>query len=265
MNSALYLGRVVHRRHVEPARSFSYRLFMAWLDLDEIPEALDGAWPLWSARRPALAWFRRGDFLGAAADGSRAPGLKDAVLARVEAELGRRPDGPVRMLAHLRCFGLSFNPVAFYYCFSSTGDLDAIVAEITNTPWLERHAYVLDARAGLRFRFRKSFHVSPFLPMDHEHDWRFGVPGASLSVSMRNWRDGRPAFDAALALRRRPLTRRTMAAALARHPFMSGKVVAGIYWQALILALRRAPFHPHPVRHPEEAARAARRHEGAQP
>lgn len=253
MNSALYEGIVRHRRREEPAREFSYRLFMAWLDLAELPQVLDGAWPLWSARRTALVSWHRGDYMGPA----DVP-LDEAVRRRVEASTGRRPAGPVRMLTHLRFFGYCFNPVTFYYCYREDGTtLDAVVAEITNTPWNERHAYVLDAKDGLRFRFRKDFHVSPFLGMDFDHDWRFSVPGKSLVVHMDNLRRGAKAFDATLLCTRRELTRGQMLLALARHPFMTGKVVAGIYWQAALLALRRAPFYPHPVHHPDEARRAA--------
>ena len=97
---------------------------------------------------------------------------------------GARPAGPIRLLTHLRYFGYSFNPVSFYYVFDATDTrVETIVAEITNTPWKERHAYVLPvagaARAGgraWRFSFEKQFHVSPFMPMDMRYDWRFGAP-----------------------------------------------------------------------------------------
>ena len=256
MNSALYVGLVRHRRREAPARAFTYRVFMAWLDLAELPEALDGGWPLWSGRRRALSWFDRRDYLGPV----EVP-LDEAVRSRVEAELGRRPTGPIRLLTHLRTFGYCFNPVSFYYCYQDDGTtLDAIVAEITNTPWNERHAYVLDARKGTRFHFHKLLHVSPFLPMEHAHDWRFPLPGRRLVVHMENRREGDSVFDAVLTTRRRELTRWSMARTLLQYPAITLKVVSGIYWQALILFLRRAPFFPHPVRHPGEAREAAGRH-----
>jgi DUF1365 family protein len=242
VKSGIYTGTVRHRRRESPQRSFTYRLTMTWLDLSELPWALDGAWPLWSARRPALLRFDRRDYLGPA----ELP-LDEAVRARVDAELGRRPTGPIRMLTRLRTLGACFNPVTFYYCYEPDGEtLDAIVAEITNTPWNERRAHVLDARRGLRFRFPKDFHVSPFLPMDFEYDWRFSNPGRRLVVRMDNLRAGRSLFDATLALRRRELTPAGMLRALLRHPIMSLTALAAIYWQALRLMLRRAPFHPHP-------------------
>jgi len=239
VKSALYAGRVRHRRFADVGHAFEYRLFMAYLDLDELDEVFRGRW-LWSTKRAAPVRYKREDFLGPA----DRP-LDEAVRDRVERELGIRPSGPVRLLTCLRHFGFSFNPVSFYYCFDEDGKLAAIVAEITNTPWKERHAYVLDARGKRRFEFEKRFHVSPFFGMDHVYRWFFTEPDDGLTVHMENYR-GEKAFDATLTLERRPITGRSLAAALANFPFMSLKVVAGIYWQALRLWWKKAPFHPHP-------------------
>lgn len=254
MNSALYRGQVRHRRFGPVPHAFRYRLFMLYLDLADLPDVFDRFW-LWSARRPAPAWFRRADYLG--------PGdvpLERAVRDLVAERAGRRPAGPIRMLTHLRYWGYVLNPVTFYYCFDSAGaSLEAVVAEITNTPWGERHAYVLDgngergAGSGIvRRQFAKQFHVSPFMDMDHRYDWRFGVPARRLVVHMENFQSGRKLFDATLALRREPLTRSALAGALLRHPFMTANVAAGIYWQALRLRLRGVPFYTHPAKRTAE-------------
>jgi DUF1365 family protein len=255
MHSALYTGRLSHRRHAPLAHAFGYRVTLAWLDLAELDEVFRGRW-LWSTRRPAPAWLRRADYLG-----DPAIPLETAVRDRVERETGTRPTGPVRLLTQLRTLGFCFNPVSFYYCFDAQDRrVEAIVAEITNTPWNERHAYVLHARdagsdARLRFRLAKAFHVSPFMPMDLDYDWRFTPPGEMLTVRMENRRAGRLLFDASLVLRRREITGPALAATLARQPFAPLNVLARIYWQALRLWLKRAPFHAHPARHtPEKTA-----------
>lgn len=249
MHSCLYRGWVRHRRRTPARNSFRYGLFMVYVDLGELPQLFDGYW-LWSARRPAAAWLRRADYLGP----TELP-LDAAVRNQVERQVGQRPTGPIRMLTHLRYFGFVMNPVTFYYCFDPDDrQVDYIVAEITNTPWGERHAYVLARQAGTdevtarRWRFGKAFHVSPFLPMDMDYDWRFSEPGTALLVHMRNLRDGQEVFDATLSLRREPIAPGSLAAALARFPLMTVQVAALIYWQALRLWLRRTPFFAHPDR-----------------
>lgn len=247
-HSVLYAGWVRHRRFAPAPHAFRYRLYMTYIDLAELPALFDRYW-LWSARRAAPVRFRRADYLGDA----HIP-LDEAVRALVHERTGVRPAGPIRMLTHLRHFGFCFNPVTFYYCFDAPGrQVETIVAEITNTPWDERHAYVLPLAAAertgahaARFRFEKAFHVSPFLPMDMAYDWRFTPPGDALRVHMESWREGRRAFDATLVLTRVPITRATLARALAAFPLITARVVALIYWQALRLLLKRTPFFTHP-------------------
>jgi len=220
---------------------------MVYLDLDEIEQVFRGRW-LWSATRPALARFHRADYLG----DPNVP-LDQAVRERVAQETGRCPAGPIRLLTHLRYFGYGFNPVSLYYCFDATGQrVETIVAEITNTPWNERHVYVLHEAlnqgrgTAKRFRFNKCFHVSPFMEMALGYDWRFSAPGEALHVHMQNFRDGKLIFDATLGLARRELTAASRARVLWRFPLMTFKVIGAIYWQALRLLLKRVPLHTHP-------------------
>ena len=109
LHSAIYEGVVRHRRSAPQPHAFRYRMAQLYLDLDEIDTVFRGRW-LWSAGRRNLAQFRRADFLGP----PERP-LKEAVKDRVEAAIGERPAGPVRLLTHLRYAGVVFNPVSFYY------------------------------------------------------------------------------------------------------------------------------------------------------
>lgn len=229
--------------------SFRYHLFMLYLDLDELDRVFSGRW-LWSTARPNLAWFRRQDHFGSV-DRS----LAESARELVRRELGWSPEGPIRLLTHLRYFGYVMNPLSLYYCFDRTGErVRAVIAEVTNTPWEERHCYVLPANEVpstsrgefLRYQHPKAFHVSPFLPMDLEYRWTVSPPGESLGVQLEDLADGRTVFDATLNLMRRPITGGQLAAALLRHPWMTGRVISAIYWQALRLYLKRVPYFPHP-------------------
>lgn len=247
MHSHVYVGQVRHRRFAPRAHAFGYPLFMLYLDLAELPAVFRRRW-LWSVAGPAPARFRRADHLGDA----RTP-LDEAVRALVAEHGGRRPEGPIRLLTHLRYFGYYFSPINIYYCFDAAGaQVEAIVAEVSNTPWGERHCYVL--HAGLdrgqgghhRYLLDKDFPVSPFMPMDMGYDLRFDTPDQRLHVHMQSTRAGIKIFDATLRMQRRPLTGAVLAGLLLRFPFMTGRVIVAIYYQALRLWLKGLPFIGHP-------------------
>jgi DUF1365 family protein len=245
--SAVYAGWIRHRRHRPHPHAFRYRLYLLYLDLAELDRVFARRW-FWSIGRRNLVQFRRSDYLG-----DPALPLDEAVRRRAAEVLGRRPQGPVRMLAHLRTLGHCFNPVCFYYCYRADGTtLDCIVAEITNTPWKERHSYVLPADdaqrhgSALGWEFPKAFHVSPFLPMQRDYRWRFQPPGAQLRVHMDVEQAGSKDFDATLVLERRPLDGPTLARCLVRYPLMSLRVVVAIHWQAFLIWLARNPVYDHP-------------------
>lgn len=319
--SGLYVGSVRHRRF-EPIRNdFTYSGFWLYLDLAEIDAVFRGRW-LWSARRAALMRFRREDHLlfpddiasfentdrpatvpsppsrGDLEKGSYGirperktqktlPPLDESVRSLVELSTGRRPRGPIRLLTQLRCFGYLMNPVSFYYCFDEASSrVETVVAEVNNTPWGERHCYVLDATRQedrsehpaeassfapfeavrissrstgsrhLRFEHEKRFHVSPFMQMDMSYRWRIAEPDNSLTVQIENWQSDRRLFDCTFHLKRRPMTGGQLARVLVRHPFMTGKFVGAIYWQALKLWWKGCPFVSHPNSKIQEASQS---------
>lgn len=247
MKSCLYVGWIRHRRFAPRAHEFRYRIFMMLIDLRELPSLFDRFW-FWSARRPALAWFRRADFHG---DSNR--DLDMAVRDLVADRTGVRPAGPIRLLTHLRYFGHNLNPVSFYYVYDAQDQrVETVVAEITNVPWQQRHAYVLSVPTTeqsvgriARWQFDKCFHVSPFMPMSLRYDWRLSEPAQALTVHMENWQDIK-LLDATLVLQRQPITHANLARALLNFPLMTLRILLAIYWQALRLWLKKTPLFTHP-------------------
>jgi uncharacterized protein len=243
-SSAVYEGSVAHRRTGPVSHSFGYRLFLPLLDLDELPELFDSI-PLWSARRPAPARFRDLDYLPGGS-GSLADRARDLAQAR----LGRRPAGPVRLLANPRYLGIGFNPVSFLFLHGDDGiGVDSVIAEVTNTPWGERTAYVLDGRRGedgpIVGTFEKRMHVSPFQPMDQTYEISASAPAERLRIKIRNLEGDRDVFVATMTLRRLELTRARMVRLLLAYPPMTLATLARIYANALRLRARGATVHPH--------------------
>ena len=247
LKSAIYTGWVRHRRYEPKPHKFRYTMFQMYLDLDELDKVFKGSW-LWSTRRFSLAWFRRKDHFG-----DPSISLSQAVRDLVEEDTGTRPHGSIRLLTHLRYFGYCMNPVSFYYIFDEADTrVETIVAEVHNTPWGERHCYVLprdpdQSEAETQsHRFEKSFHVSPCMPMNQQYIWRLGDPEEKLVVHMENEQDGKRVFDATMVMERIELNKVNREKVLLRFTFMTGKVIAAIYWQALRLWIKRIPFHTHP-------------------
>ena len=247
MESGFYEGYVKHCRQQPVQHDFAFPLYMAYLDLEELPELMRMSW-LWSDSRPALAWFRREDYLG-----DPATPLSESVRDCVEDEVGQRPEGPVRLLTHPRYVGIRMNPISLYYCFHADGRrLEAVVGEVTNTPWGERHTYVLSPEVSSGHtrsicETPKNFHVSPFMAMDLKYHWSLSPPGSDLSMHIVNQDIGGSSFfSAQLELKRREWTRSNCRRALWLHPAQTAQVGIAIYWQALRLYWKGVPFHPHP-------------------
>jgi hypothetical protein len=249
MHSSIFCGQVNHSRTTPKAHAFRYRLFMMYLDLDELDRVFEGRW-FWSTSRPALARFKRENYFGDPKDS-----LDQSVRDLVESKTGKRPEGPIRLLTHLSYFGYSFNPISVYYCFDRDDTcVETIVAEVSNTPWRERHCYVLSDDMNMgnsrarQFRTGKELHVSPFMKMSVTYDWLLTEPADNLVVRINNKVGEERFFNATLILRRQEISGPTLARMFVGFPFMTLKVIWGIHWQALKLWLQGCPVQTHPAK-----------------
>jgi uncharacterized protein len=252
--SGIYVGQLMHKRLVPKPHAFVRPLYMLYLDLDELAH-LPSSWLLGVERTRPLS-FRRKDYLRSEQGAQVTQSLSDSVRSKVSEALGKRPSGPIRLLTQVRAFGFVFNPVSFYYCFAPDGTtLEAVVAEITNTPWGERHSYVVKVSSdGSVAPFSKAFHVSPFFAMHHRYAWNFSTPAQNLTVRMSNEQDGETVFRAQLSLKHEPLTTPALLRIALRLPLMSVQTLVAIYIHALVLWLKGTPVHAHPnLRQPSTA------------
>jgi uncharacterized protein len=250
--SAIYEGTVAHRRRTPVDHRLSYKIFMALLDLDELPAVLDRH-PLWSARRAAPIRFRAGDYLlDTGGEGPDGPAeLAERARALVAERTGSpAPQGPVRLLTTPRFLGVGFNPVSFYFLHDEPGGPpQAVIAEVTNTPWGGRHSYAArrtDHDGPIEAQFTKQLHVSPFNPMEQTYTLRADEPGDSLTVSIANDEDGERVHDAGLSLQRRELTRAAMTRVLLGYPPATLATLTRIYAHGLRLKLKGVPHHRNP-------------------
>ena len=256
MESALYVGKLRHRRFIPRAHEFAYPVFMAFLDVDRLPELMSAS-PFSSYNRWNWTSYCERDHFGNPAQSLRERLAEDAARHGVTL-----PDGQIFLLTHLRYLGYVFNPVSFFYCYDRAEKLELMMSEVNST-FGESHNYWLtpanqrDSAAAKRYTTAKKMHVSPFMGMDLDYDWIFTPPGAHLVAHMNTLSEGKPFFDATLQLEHRPWERRELHRTLAVYPLMTLRVIAAIHWQALRLWLKQVPVFTHPAKLARSRAAAA--------
>jgi DUF1365 family protein len=238
MDSAIYQGKVFHKRFLPSQHQFSYDIVLFWLNLDEINQ-LSHTVSGFSNDSWAPVEYRRRDYLG----DPQLP-LKQVILKKMSELAGSQLTGDIYLLSQLRNFGLFFNPVNFYFLSNSRGKYSHMLAEVSNTPWNEKHYYLVNMDS--QQNTPKAFHVSPFNPMDMEYQWQISPPGDRFKLSLECIKDKRH-FLASLQLNKKPLNSKSLWRVLKSTPNMTLRTVIGIYWHALRLWLKRTPVYSHPI------------------
>ena len=240
----IYTGKIYHKRFSPFIHTFNYSIFMMYFDIKKIENIFKKS-IFWNINKPSLVSFYRKDYHGNIEDS-----LDESVRKTVYTKTGKKLIGPIRILTHLRYFGYCFNPVSFYYCFDENDHrLELIMAEVTNTPWQQRHSYIILNKKNNKYmaaKMSKQFHVSPFWGMDHQYDWLFSNPDKKLSVYMKNKLDNKKVFEANLLLKRTKLNSRNLAKQILKFPLLTIIIVFRIHWQAVKLWFKGATFFTHP-------------------
>jgi len=236
LNSCIYHGEIRHRRFTPKKHNFSYKIFLLAIDLDELDQIAEmGPW--FKKDKFAAMTFRSTDYLT-----KKATLTKQDVYQKVQSLGGQALSGLVLFVGQLRCFGVYFSPINLYYCYDQSDHLQTLLAEVSNTPWNERHYYLLEMQEKLICE--KDFHVSPFMEMNMQYHWRINAPGKKLNLHIENHNkdDDEIVFDATLAMSRMALSNKNLRRCFFSIPSMALKTLAGIYWQALKLFIKGVPY-----------------------
>jgi len=246
----IYSGTLRHRRFRPRTHQFQYGIFMAWLDIDRIPELMSKLrWT--SHNRFNWASFHDKDHFG-----------DPRITLRQRLETDARthgvllPEGSIYLLTHLRYLGYCFNPISFFFCYDAADELRVILAEVNSTFGESRNYWLTPANRcpsekANRYVCPKTMHVSPFMDMNLDYEFVLTEPAATLVAHMNTLERGghrTRLLDATLSLEHQPWTGRNLGEALLKHPWMTASVIFAIHWQALRLFLKKIPVFTHPAR-----------------
>lgn len=226
------------RRH-----RFGYGVYMFYFDLAEL-DSLSKRLPFFSWNTFNLFSFYDRDHLKEMPGESLRQKLKLYLKEHGVLDYGR-----VMLFTYPRILGYVFNPVSFYFVFATASESQArpiaCVAEFGNTfhemklffvPPTETESFELTAA--------KHFYVSPFGNLSELFHFQVSAPDRSLLLKVDTLSEsGEPILISAITGASLDLTNFNMLRLFCLYPLVTFKVIFSIHWQALLLWLKKVPFH----------------------
>jgi DUF1365 family protein len=246
MNSCLYKATVMHNRLAPKPHMFHYKVFMFYIDLDELEQLPRNLWML-SRNKFNFFSFKDNEHLQLPIDNpDKTKSTKEHIIEYLKQNGFNYSNEKIMLLTNLNILGYNFNPVSFYYCLDEKNIPFCCVAEVGNT-FREMKPYYLGKDRFIENKFhlntKKYFYVSPFINHDTNFDFNLYVPGEKLNIRIDDYKNEERFFISTLTGIKKPLNNRNLIWYSIRFPFITLKIISLIHWNALLLWMKKIPFH----------------------
>ena len=160
-------------------------------------------------------------------------------------------DGEIWLYTQPRFLGYAFNPVSLWFFFDKTGNLRAVLAEVSNRAkgkhfYICRHEDFRPIGRKDKIKVKKIFHVSPFQETEGDYEFRFQYDGKTIGAWIDYSHNDQGLF-ATLCGHIQPMTNARLYKGVLARPLGAFRVVSLIYWQALKLKIKGAKFRLAPL------------------
>lgn len=246
MNSCLYRATVMHNRLEPKKHRFHYKVFMFYIDLDELEMLQKKLW-LFSTNKFNVFSFRNKEHLQLPSENpDSTKSTKQHIISFLEQNGISFVDQRIMLLTNLNILGYNFNPVSFYFVLNKNNEAECAIAEVSNT-FREMKPYFLGKEQlkdnTFHLNTTKYFYVSPFIDHDANFDFKLTIPDEKLNIRIDDVKNEKRFFISTLTGSKKNLTNTNLLFYTVRFPFLTLRIIFLIHWNALMLWLKKLPYH----------------------